>query len=61
MTSNKAITLYIDVFHEANAEAVMLIFSSIVGTIATFYVLKCIRNEKCIYSQIDSEQESEKD
>ena len=60
-TSDKAITLYIDKYHEANAEMIMLTFSIIVGTIITFHILKCIRNEKCIYSSTESEQEREND
>jgi hypothetical protein len=60
-TTDKAITLFIDKFHEANSEMIMLTFSVIVGTIVTFHILKCIRNEKCIYSSTESEQESKND
>jgi hypothetical protein len=60
-TTDRAITLYIDVFHEANAEMVMLTVAIIVGAVVTVHLLMCIRNEKCIYSQIESEQESKKD
>ena len=60
-TQNKAITLYIDVYHEANTELVMLTVAILVGAVVTVHLLKCIRNEKCIYSQIDSEQEREND
>jgi hypothetical protein len=48
MSPQKAIVLYIDVFHEANAELVLLTLSMVVGLIATAYILWCIRNRKRI-------------
>jgi hypothetical protein len=39
----KAIVLYIDVFHEANFEMVTLTLSMIIGVISTIYILKFLR------------------
>lgn len=44
----KAIILYINVFGEATGELYLLTFSMIVGTLATFYVLWCIRKNQNI-------------
>jgi len=44
----KSIKLYIDVFHEADTELVLLTISMILGIIATVYVLYCIRAGKRI-------------
>jgi hypothetical protein len=48
MSPQKAIILYIDVFHEANIEMVLLTISIILASLATAYVLWCIRKGKRI-------------
>lgn len=48
LSPQKAIVLYIDVFHEANIEMILLTISLIVGTLATGYILWCIRKGKRI-------------
>lgn len=40
----KAIILFIDKFHEANAELVVLTVAFMIGLLATYYVLKNIKN-----------------
>lgn len=45
---SKGIVLMIDVFHEADIEIVLMTFSIILATFSTFYILYCIRKNKCI-------------
>jgi hypothetical protein len=48
MSPQKAVVLYIDVFHEANIEMILLTISMIIGTFAIAYILWCIRKGKRI-------------
>jgi hypothetical protein len=48
MSPQKAVVLYIDVFHEANSEMILLTISMIIGTLAVAYILWCIRKGKRI-------------
>jgi hypothetical protein len=46
VSPQKAVALYIDVYHEADPEIIMLTISMIVGTFATFYILWFLRGLK---------------
>jgi hypothetical protein len=48
LSPQKAVVLYIDVFGEANSEMILLTISMILGTMATAYILWCIRKGKRI-------------